>query len=80
MMHAPSVLVPPQLVQETPLLRADGITKIYGHLPAEQDVSLEVYRGEVLGVVGESGSGKSALLRLLNLQEPVDGGTFFLCL
>jgi putative phosphonate transport system ATP-binding protein len=45
---------------------------------ALRDVDLDVYPGEVLGIVGESGSGKSTLLRLLNLEEPSDGGTYSL--
>lgn len=30
-----------------------------GHVKAVDDVSLDVYRGEILGVVGESGCGKT---------------------
>lgn len=42
-----------------------------------QDVSLDVYRGELFGLVGPSGSGKSSLLRLLNrLDEPTSGTVF----
>ena len=71
---------PPRLIQETPLLQARAINKSYGNLIAVQDVGVNLYRGEVLGVVGESGSGKSTLLRLLNLQEEADSGTFNLAL
>lgn len=42
---------------------------------AVKDISLDIRRGETLGLVGESGSGKSTLGRLmLRLTEP-DGGT-----
>ena len=38
-------------------------------------VSLDVHRGEVLGLVGESGSGKTTLARCLLGLTPVDGGS-----
>jgi oligopeptide/dipeptide ABC transporter ATP-binding protein len=42
-----------------------------GTLKAVTDISLDVFRGEVLGVVGESGCGKSTFgLSILNLQKP----------
>jgi putative phosphonate transport system ATP-binding protein len=68
---------PPALMAEAPLLQARGLTKRYGaRVTAVDQVDLDVYRGEVLGIVGESGSGKSTVLRLLNLEEPVDAGEY----
>jgi fructose transport system ATP-binding protein len=54
-------------VTEAPLLRAEGLVKRYGRLTALDHVSVELYRGEVLGVVGESGSG---VHRLLEVEQP----------
>ncbi|MFN8562285.1 MAG: ATP-binding cassette domain-containing protein [Anaerolineae bacterium] len=69
-------LDPPRLSRTAPLLMARGLTRNYGRIRAVDDVDLEAYPGEVLGIVGESGSGKSTVLRLLNLEEPADGGDY----
>ena len=49
-----------------------------GTIKAIDDVTLNIARGEILGVVGESGCGKSTLARLiLRLIEPTSGSIFF---
>lgn len=53
-----------------------GVTKEW--LKAVDDVTLDVYEGETLGLVGESGCGKTTLGRtILRLNEPTEGKIFF---
>jgi putative phosphonate transport system ATP-binding protein len=82
LIQEPIALEPTRLLEAQPILRATGLGKRYetsnGTVQALQDVSLHAYPGEVLGIVGESGSGKSTVLRLLNLEENADAGSYTL--
>ena len=61
-----------------PLLRVRNVVKRYGSRIGCQDISFDLWPGEVLGVVGESGSGKATLLGCLSGQIlPDEGEVFF---
>jgi putative phosphonate transport system ATP-binding protein len=51
---------------------------VCGTVYACQDVSFDLYPGEVFGIVGESGSGKSTLMRCLYFDQEVTSGEAYL--
>ncbi len=57
------------------MLKTDAITKRYGDVVAVSEVSIEVRRGEVLGIIGPNGAGKSTVVGMLSGALNADGGT-----
>ena len=49
-----------------PLLRVAALRKTFGGLHALEDINLEVWPGEVVGLVGDNGAGKSTLVRCIS--------------
>ncbi|RIQ21215.1 ABC transporter ATP-binding protein [Jiangella rhizosphaerae] len=66
------------LVKHFPLTTGVLVKRQVGAVKAVDGVSLQLRRGETLGVVGESGCGKSTLAKLLmRLEEPTSGKAYF---
>lgn len=58
----------------TPLLKVQGLGCRFGGLVAVDDLSFELYRGEILGLIGSNGSGKTTVLNLLSGALPLGAG------
>ncbi len=61
-----------------PCIRLEHISRSYGEVRANRDVSLEILPGKVLALLGENGAGKSTLLSILAGQVQPTSGTLYL--
>jgi ABC-2 type transport system ATP-binding protein len=56
------------------VLRAEGLTKQFGDFIATNDISFDVYKGEIFGFLGANGAGKTTAMRMLcGLSRPSRG-------
>jgi polar amino acid transport system ATP-binding protein len=60
--------------QKETLLRLEHAKKSFGENQVLCDISLNVEKGQVVGIIGPSGGGKSTLLRCATLLETLDSG------
>lgn len=61
-----------------PVIEMRGITKRFGEVTANEDVSLSLYPGEIHALLGENGAGKSTLMNVLTgIYRPNSGEIFY---
>ncbi|MFM7585219.1 MAG: ATP-binding cassette domain-containing protein, partial [Caldilinea sp.] len=63
-----------QNVQSEPILRTVNLVKRFGGLTAVNDVSFDIYAGEVVALAGDNGAGKSTLIKMISGVYRSDGG------
>ncbi len=57
-----------------PLLTADSLFKRYGNIVAVDNISFEIYPGEIFGFLGPNGAGKTTTIKIMSgLMEPDSG-------
>jgi len=61
-----------------PVLKVVNVSKSFGKVQALNNVSLEIHRGEVLGLLGDNGAGKSTLIKIISGNFHADSGEVFL--
>jgi D-xylose transport system ATP-binding protein len=61
-------------MKNTPLVEMRHIHKRFGGVHAVNDVSIDLYPGEVMGILGHNGAGKTVLIKTLSGAIPLDEG------
>jgi len=63
--------------KEPPTIEVRNVSKKFGSVTALNDVSLQVGKGEVLGLIGDNGAGKSTLMKIICGYHRPDAGRIF---
>lgn len=64
-------------MSEAPFIRLENISKSFGDVRANHNISLDIRQGRILALLGENGAGKSTLMSLLAGQMQPDSGTIY---
>ncbi len=59
------------------MIRCEKLNKWYGGIHALIDVSVDIKKGESVGLVGDNGAGKSTFIKILSGVHKQDGGNFY---
>jgi len=57
-----------------PILQATGLSKHYGGVVANADISFSVNQGELRGIIGPNGAGKTTFFKMLTCEVPPTSG------
>ena len=57
------------------LLNVQSVSKRFGGVVANENISLRVNKGEIVGLIGPNGSGKTTLFNSIVGYHPIDGGS-----
>lgn len=60
------------------VLRMENITKTFGTLVANDNISFTLGKGEILAIIGENGAGKTTLMKILYGLETADAGRVYI--
>src|SRR5664279_1376151 len=58
-----------------PVIQVSGVRKTYGQTVAVDEVSFEVYDGEIFGLIGPNGAGKTTTMECIEGLRTPDSGT-----
>ena len=61
-----------------PAIELRGISKAFGPVQANKDISIRVSKGSIHGIIGENGAGKSTLMSILYGFYKADSGDIFI--
>ena len=64
--------------EKTVAVQMRHITKTFGSVVANDNVDLDIYKGEILALLGENGSGKTTLMNMLSGIYYPDSGSIFI--
>ncbi len=67
-----------QVDPAVPAIELRGISKAFGAVQANKDISISVSRGSIHGIIGENGAGKSTLMSILYGFYKADSGQIFI--